>query len=139
MIGILFLLIIFDQYTKKIINKRILIGERTPLVKKFIYVTHEENTGIALSLFKNRGSWIIPLVGIMELGIVYSFFYFKSSILRLSLILILGGGTSNLIDRIRKGSITDFVQFRIGKLWSPIFNFADFFVIAGAIIFSMFL
>ena len=50
--------------------------------------------------------------------------------LRLALGLQLGGALGNLIDRFRIGHVTDFFDF---GPW-PVFNFADFFVVSGAIL-----
>lgn len=46
---------------------------------------------------------------------------------------ILAGAIGNLIDRIFRGCVIDFLHFYIGDLSYPIFNFADSFITLGAI------
>ena len=41
--------------------------------------------------------------------------------------LLIGGSTSNLIDRVRLGHVTDFLDLR----WWPAFNLADSFIVIG--------
>jgi signal peptidase II len=51
----------------------------------------------------------------------------------LGLGLILGGGVSNLIDRVAFGKVVDFLNVGIGSLRTGIFNVADVAVLAGAV------
>jgi len=51
-------------------------------------------------------------------------------LLRVSLGLQLGGASGNLVDRLRVGRVTDFIDFRI---W-PVFNLADMAIVSGVII-----
>jgi len=50
---------------------------------------------------------------------------------RIALGLIAGGALGNLLDRIRHGAVTDFIQWRIGDHRWPIFNVADAALLAG--------
>ena len=45
--------------------------------------------------------------------------------------LIVGGGVGNLIDRIARGPVTDFLLLRLGPLHTGIFNLADACILAG--------
>ena len=51
----------------------------------------------------------------------------------LGLSFIFGGGVSNLIDRVRLGSVTDYFD-----LWYWIFNLADVFIIVGSVMLIVF-
>ena len=44
--------------------------------------------------------------------------------------MIIGGALGNYIDRITRGYVVDFIDFRV---W-PVFNVADIFVVAGGIL-----
>jgi signal peptidase II len=47
--------------------------------------------------------------------------------------LILGGAVGNLVDRVRLGSVTDFLDFYLGRYHWPAFNLADAAITIGAI------
>ena len=55
-----------------------------------------------------------------------------STISRWAVTLILGGAVGNLIDRIRFGSVTDFLEFYVGSYYWPAFNVADSAIFCGA-------
>ena len=132
---VVFLIIILvDLCSKYIINQKINIGEKRVIVPNAFYIIHTENTGMALSMFENKGFIFIPLIIILEALMGYYFFKYCELPLKLPLDFVLAGGAANLIDRLLKGSVTDFLQFRIRSFKSPIFNLADFFIFIGAII-----
>ena len=89
---------------------------------------------MALSTFENKGFIFMPLIIMIELVMGYYFFYYCDITLKLPLDFILAGGATNLIDRLVKGSVTDFLQFRIRSFKSPIFNLADLFILIGSIV-----
>lgn len=88
------------------------------------------NEGIAFSLLSSWGTFNI-LVTIIFLGFCL-YFFFKERRFRHSLLLalIIGGGVSNLVDRLIFGCVRDFIDF---KIW-PSFNFADSVVTVGVLI-----
>ena len=130
-------IIALDQTVKYIINKKVSIGKSMPTDNKLLYITHVENTGIALSLFENKGYIVIPLTIITQIVMLYCLYKFNKGVLRLALSFIIGGGFGNLMDRLAKDSVTDFFQLRFGSHGSPIFNVADIFIFFGAIMFSI--
>jgi signal peptidase II len=62
------------------------------------------------------------------------FFFARSGarhpVLPVALGLLIGGSASNLIDRVRLGHVTDFIDVRY---W-PAFNLADSFIVSGVVI-----
>jgi signal peptidase II len=60
-------------------------------------------------------------------------------LLGLSLSFILGGGIGNLIDRIVRGSVVDFLDFYIGSYDYPKFNAADSFIVVGTILLAYYI
>ncbi|HEY5561700.1 MAG TPA: signal peptidase II [Clostridiaceae bacterium] len=127
-------IIILDQSIKYIINSKIHIRTSIPVFKKVFYITHYENTGMALSFFENKGYIFMPIMIILLFIVVYFFFTSQSFLIKLSLSFILAGGTGNLLDRLLKGSVTDFVEIHLGSFLLPIFNIADMFIFVGTII-----
>ena len=54
------------------------------------------------------------------------------SLLALGLSLVLGGALGNVIDRIRLGSVVDFIHFHWNQAYFPAFNVADSAITVGA-------
>ena len=91
-----------------------------------------QNSGIAFGLFAQATAVVIVLTGI---AIAWMLFYFARSgarhpVLPVALGLVIGGSVSNLLDRVRLGYVTDFLDFRY---W-PAFNLADSFIVVGVAI-----
>ena len=126
-----------DQLSKIWIRANLAVGQSLP-EEGFFQLTHIHNTGAAFGLFRGHSSYltIVGLVGvvILLLYIFIGYHHFPFSDNRLgksALGLVLGGIIGNLIDRLRFGYVTDFIDFDI---W-PAFNIADSAVVIGAIIF----
>lgn len=125
------LIIIFlDQISKFLLIEKSL--EIIPGILSFIYT---ENTGVAFGLIDNNLVFVI-LFSVVILGIIIKFLKenrenidFKMLI---SLILILSGGIGNLIDRIFRGHVIDFIKIHLFNF--PTFNFADISVTIGIFI-----
>ena len=131
------ILLSVDQFSKYIIRQKMFLAESIPVIKSIFHITYVENTGIAFGLFPQGHSLFIVISLIIILVII--FFERKKVIKslkeRLCLGLILGGALGNLIDRLRFGFVTDFLDFRI---W-PVFNLADSGVCIGGILMVFFL
>lgn len=130
--GIIILLIVaLDQITKHLIVGNIQFGNSIPIINKFFYLTYWENKGAAWGMFQNGRYVFIPLTLIISVVIFYYIYKMDNKLLRLSLSFVMGGAFGNLIDRVAKGSVTDFFHFYFGSYEFPIFNVADSFVVIG--------
>ena len=120
-----------DQVTKALVQHHLLVGESIPRHGD-IRITHTFNTGSAFGLFPDQTLFLIiaSFVGIGILIVVYRNHPFPGFLLRLALGMQLGGAIGNLIDRIFKGQVTDFVV--LGS-W-PVFNLADASIVVGILI-----
>jgi len=103
----------------------------------FFQIIHTHNTGAAFGLFQGHSFalTIVALVGIVVILVYALFIYRRFPLLdnrlgRLALGLILGGAVGNLIDRLRLGYVTDFIDVGV---W-PTFNIADSAITVGVII-----
>jgi signal peptidase II len=113
------------------------VGESSP-VTGWLYLTHVHNTGAAFGIFQGQ-SFPLTLVGLVGVCVLllYAFFLYRrlpflnNALSEVALGLILGGTIGNLIDRLRLGYVTDFIDFRF---W-PAFNVADSAIVVGAIMF----
>jgi len=129
--------VVADQISKLWIRSALFPGE-SYFEAGFFRIIRIQNTGAAFGLFQGHSSilMIVALVGVavflVYIFFVYQRFPFLDNITnRVALGLVLGGTVGNLIDRLRLGSVTDFIDF---TFW-PAFNVADSAVTVGAILF----
>ena len=117
-----------DQLSKILVRRFLDFQESIP-EEGFFRITHTFNTGSAFGLFQDQNFPLIlaSVVGITILALIYRGQRRPSNLLRLSLGLQLGGAAGNLLDRLRVGHVTDFVD--VGP-W-PIFNVADTSIVVG--------
>lgn len=130
------LVVAADQLSKIWIRSNLLVGQSL-FEAGFFRITHVHNTGAAFGLFQGQSFLltIVALVGITVLLVYTLVIYRKFPLLdnRLGkpvLGLVLGGAVGNLIDRLRFGYVTDFID--VG-LW-PAFNIADSAITVGVIL-----
>ena len=120
-----------DQITKAVVRHSLLLGESFPGEGVF-RITRTFNTGSAFGFFVDQTLFLIlaSMVGIGILLLVYRTHRFSGFPLRLSLGMQLGGALGNLVDRVRMGHVTDFVDL---SFW-PVFNVADASIVLGIFI-----
>jgi signal peptidase II len=133
------LIIVADQLSKEWIRDNLPEGQSL-FQLGFFQITHSHNTGAAFGLFQGQ-SFVLTIVAIIAITVIlvyalvgYRYFPWLDSMLSKSALgLMLGGTMGNLIDRLRFGYVTDFIDF---GYW-PAFNVADSAVTVGAIIFAI--
>ena len=120
-----------DQLTKFVVTSALSLDDGVKVVGP-LSIHHVRNSGIAFGLFASRTSAVIVLTAFAVGAMVV--FYGRSAqrhpFLPVALGLVLGGSLSNLVDRVRLGYVTDFIDFR----WWPAFNLADSFIVVGVVI-----
>lgn len=128
--------IIIDQITK---IKAIGLKENLiPIIKGKLELVYVENRGAAFGMFQNKKLILVFLTLIIILAI--SVFLFKnynrlSIVSIMSLSLIIGGAIGNLIDRIVRGYVVDFISYTFFNGYDfPVFNVADICVVSGCIL-----
>jgi signal peptidase II len=117
-----------DQLTKAIVTNRLDLGDEVHVIGPFS-IHHVTNSGIAFGLFASATPIVILLTSIAVAWMLYFFARSGSRhpVLPVALGLVIGGSVSNLIDRVRLGHVTDFLDL---KYW-PAFNLADSFIVVG--------
>ena len=103
------------------------------LIENAINITYVENTGGAFGIGQNDLFTFI-LVNAMVIGIIVRFIITQKDRIGVAtlvaLTLILGGGISNLLDRIFRGYVVDYID--ISPIFKfPVFNLADLLIIVG--------
>ena len=116
-----------DQVSKLWIRTHLELGKSLPITDR-LSLTYIENTGSAFGLLANQ-TFLLIIISIAGLLFILLFLRYLSPATTLSIVsigLIMGGAVGNLIDRLRFGYVTDFIDIR---LWSnfhwPTFNIAD--------------
>jgi len=128
--GLLALLVLaLDQAAKAIAEEQIMLGEQIDVLGPLEFtLTH--NRGVAFGMAGGAGAPLV-LVVLVALGVVL--YLFARSAARpwmwLPVGLLIGGALGNLIDRIRLGHVTDFIDL---PPWPP-FNLADMAITFGVI------
>jgi signal peptidase II len=131
--------LLLDQASKLLVDAQIGYADRVEVIEGFFYLTHVRNPGAAFGLLSDGPTQIrlgfFLTISVVAIGIVLSFFRKLAPGDRLSALAlgcILGGAVGNLLDRILRGEVVDFLHFRLwgGYSW-PDFNFADSFIVTG--------
>lgn len=132
------IVILLDQFTKYLIERSLNLYEiwaPFPAIEPYFRIMHATNTGTAFGLFPNGSLFF----GLMALIVSVAIIYYNHTLpagnvwLRVALGLTLGGAIGNLIDRLRLGHVTDFLDF---GPW-PVFNVADMAIVGGAILLGL--
>ena len=132
------LVVAADQLSKIWIRSNIPFRE-SQFEAGFFRLTHIHNTGAAFGLFQGQ-SFLLSIIAMVGIAVflVYAFVIYRGFPFldnmpnRVALGLVLGGTVGNLIDRLRLGYVTDFIDF---GFW-PAFNIADSAVTVGVILFA---
>lgn len=128
-----------DQITKIIARATLDLGKTVEVVPGIFSLRLTSNPGAAFGVFSSLPVLLI-IVGLLAVFIIAGIRKerSKSKPLAAALGLLLGGAVGNLIDRIKFGAVTDFLDFTItagGRMLSwPTFNFADIAITAGAVL-----
>jgi signal peptidase II len=125
-----------DQLTKTLV--RLFLNDHQPVtvIPGVFNLVHWKNTGIAFGLFQNRGD-LLAILGVLALVIIPILFWWewrrdpRLANVCWGLGLVLGGALGNLIDRLARGHVTDFLDFYIGTHHWPAFNLADSCICIG--------
>src|SRR6185437_2282898 len=123
--------VVGDQVTKHVVTSRLALGESSKIIGP-LSIHRVENSGIAFGFFTSATGVVIALTG---LAVVWMLVYFarhgsRHPVIPAALGLLIGGSVSNLVDRVRLGHVTDFIDFG----WWPAFNLADSFIVVGVAI-----
>lgn len=127
--GLILLIILLDQAVKATVRSSFGPGESRDLIGSIFSLTYVQNTGAAFSMFSGM-KWLLLAVPILAIG--FGIWYMEKHrdqhwTLYLSLALTIGGGLSNIIDRLAFGFVTDMFDFHF---W-PVFNVADIAICTG--------
>lgn len=134
--GVALAVFLLDLLTKSIVRNNLAVGESWPDDDWLVKITHVTNSGAAFGILQGQELFLIVTAVIAIGAIIFYYVYppMEHGILRLTLGLMLGGAAGNLLDRLRFGEVTDFVDFPR----YPEFNVADSSIVVGLFILGAF-
>ena len=117
-----------DQLTKHVVTSNLALDQSTHVIGP-LSIHRVDNSGLAFGLFTSATAAVIVLTA---LAVFWMVVYFarrgaRHPVIPAALGLLIGGSVSNLVDRVRLGHVTDFIDFG----WWPAFNLADSFIVIG--------
>ena len=131
LIAVAFAAILADQLTKQLVVTQLEFGESVDVAGP-LSIHHVRNSGIAFGLFS---TWASAVTLLTAIAVAWMVAYFaragaRHPVLPVAFGLLIGGSAGNLVDRLRLGHVTDFLDLRY---W-PAFNLADTFIVVGVAI-----
>lgn len=128
-----FLLVVIDQINKLLVVNLLENGNYI-IIKNLLRFSFVKNEGAAFGILSGN---LIILVIITLILILYIFREIRKNVdnklMLFSYLLILSGALGNLIDRIFRGYVVDFISFRFFGKDMAIFNMADSYITVGVI------
>jgi signal peptidase II len=142
--AILFSCVGCDQATKSVAKAYLSETQTIVLLGDTVRLQLAKNYGAFLSLGASigeasRGALMSVVVGLVLAALLAYLFVSKpeNPIIGMAVALIVGGGVSNLIDRLRYGGyVVDFLNVGIGPLRTGIFNVADMAIMVGVVLWA---
>jgi signal peptidase II len=120
-----------DQATKALVRATVGPGERVHVLPG-VEIVHARNSGVAFGALSGGGAVVTVVVAAALVALLA---YFATHVQRplfwLPTGLLVGGAIGNVIDRVRAGEVTDFIQIPLGF---PAFNVADMSITFGVVV-----
>lgn len=126
-----------DLFTKKLISDKLYIEEKKEIIKNKVYLWHKKNRGFSYNRLENNPFCVKVISGavclVSLITVIPVMFKTSFNVSKTCFCICLGGALSNLIDRLKNGSVTDFIYIKFKN--APIFNLADVFIVLGFVSF----
>ena len=126
-----------DQVSKSLVVTRLELGQSMDLASwlaPIFQLTYVTNTGVVFGLLRGLGNLfsVVPLAVILVVLLYYRRLPPGHVLVRICLGLLLGGAIGNLVDRLLRGSVVDFIDVNFWPLRDfPLYNLADASIVTG--------
>lgn len=126
-----------DQLVKYIVDTNMALHQTFPIIQigdtHVFNITYERNTGAAFSILEGKQIFLIVLTSVVIIALLWYLLSgrAKSNVLIWTISLILSGGIGNLIDRLTRGFVVDFFDFKL--IGFAVFNIADICAVVGSV------
>ena len=133
------LIVAADQLSKHAVQTWTAVGSARTLIPGLLNFVHSTNPGVAFGLLADSNStWRAPLLIIFSVLVIGLIVWLLAthraggSLGQCGMALILGGAAGNVLDRILRRSVTDFIDFHVAAWHWYTFNLADSAIVIGA-------
>ena len=128
-----------DQLSKHAVEEWTAAGSSRVLVPGLLNFVHSTNPGVAFGLLADSNStWRAPLLIVFSVAVIGLIVWLLVTgraggpLGQCGMTMILGGAAGNVLDRILRRSVTDFIDFHVGDYHWYTFNLADSAIVIGA-------
>lgn len=130
------LVLVVDQLTKLWARAALPAGQDVTAIPGWLWFRLLTNTGVTLGLFSGNNELVaaLSLVVVGALAVIALRAEAGGVVGVIALGAIAGGALGNLVDRLRLGSVTDFIEIRV---WPTDFNLADAAIRVGVVVFLL--
>jgi signal peptidase II len=130
---VLAIVFILDQWTKQIAIDALAHPARYVEVTPFMNFVLAWNPGVSFGLFQGQAPWVmIAGTAVITIGFLIWMWRTRDRVLGIALAMVVGGALGNLVDRLRHGAVTDFIDLHVAGYHWPVFNIADTGITIGA-------
>ncbi len=127
------ILLFLDQLIKYLIVKNMYIGEEITIIRNFLNITYVTNNGAAFNILSGNTIFLIALAIIVIIYIIKNIKNLEKKE-RIIYEILISGILGNLIDRIFRGYVIDYIAFKIFGIEMAIFNLADTYIVCSCIL-----
>ena len=136
------LILALDRFTKNWVSHHIEEGNAITIIPRVFRISHVQNPGAAFSMFSDspspeRTRWILIAFSLLAAAVVLGVLLRigrRLTMTSLAMALVLGGAIGNAWDRIRYGTVVDFLEVHIVHYHWPDFNVADSAIVVGGLL-----
>ncbi|MBI2438288.1 MAG: signal peptidase II, partial [Lentisphaerae bacterium] len=126
-------IVLLDQWSKLLIRQKYFPGESWSVIPGYLNFTYLRNTGAVWGIFQHQNDWLVLLsiIVLFLMAVFYRWLVTGRAGPRLAIACLVGGIVGNLIDRLKYGWVTDFLDFHVRANHWPAFNVADAAICVG--------
>lgn len=127
------ILLCIDQISKLLVVNLLTKTNSITIIKNFFYLTYINNDGAAFSILVGKRIFLILIAVLVIVMLIRCIKKnnIQNKLELVSISLIIGGSLGNLMDRVVRGYVIDFLDFKLFNYNFPIFNLADTFIVIG--------
>lgn len=136
---VIVLVLVADQAAKHAIERYTTMDYFHVVIPGVLNLIHTHNPGVAFSMFANAHSPAVRfLLVVFSIAVIVFLFWLLAAeraggkMGQIGMALIIGGAVGNVLDRLTRRGVTDFIDLHVGSHHWPTFNIADSAIVAGA-------